>query len=180
MVSVSFLPTALGPQSGTITLSANPGGSVVLMVTGSGTPTATVSSLTAIPSVVAGCVPITAVVAQAQSLRSDLIVEFDPGTGTFQRATQGSSAPGSGEGAQGLTTSPAGVSHTFLWNTDADFSRTTVSNVRVRVSAAVSGQGGGAGAGVTQAGIAVRNGLAFAAPVNVGGASAARPPRSAT
>ncbi|MGI5863912.1 MAG: Ig-like domain-containing protein [Myxococcales bacterium] len=84
-----------------------------------------------------GCVPITYSVKQLQAKRVDLVVEFrETASSSFVRATQ---AAGTSEGIYGITTSNAGVSHTFLWNTTADVPRRAITGGTVKVTPYING-----------------------------------------
>jgi hypothetical protein len=107
-----------------------------------------------------GLVPITYTVAQSASQPSDIVVEVDPsGTGAFKRASQAAAVPGSGpEGVQGLKTSPAGVSHVFLWNSAVDMQSLSTTNTQIRITARL---GPLAGASSRVSNLSVTNGRTF-------------------
>ena len=121
-----------------------------------------VTLLTVDPGDLTGAVPITFTLQDSTGSRADVAVEYQEASGgPFLRATQAGSDPGSGlDGVAGLSTSPSGTDHTFLWNSTADLGR-TVSGVTLRVTP--TGEDGTAGTGMDLGGLTVANGVSLAA-----------------
>ncbi len=122
-----------------------------------------------VASSVSGCTPVAYTVSQAQSWPVDIDVEYDASgnnfsaIGPYPRATQAASAPATDDGVARVATLPnPGKHQTFLWNTSADFGKTSASNVAIRVVASIDGHPGTSSlASVT--GLTVGDGLSFAA-----------------
>ncbi|WP_225413721.1 FG-GAP-like repeat-containing protein [Stigmatella hybrida] len=104
-----------------------------------------------------GCVVVEYTLAQPQSARADVLIEYES-EGVFKRVTQAGSLTGSG--LQGLATSPTGLTHTFLWNSTADVALADVTT-RLRLTAQVSGA---LPSSTLLAGVNLRNGLRFEPP----------------
>lgn len=94
------------------------------------------------PGPLSGRVPVSYEVRQPNGRRVMVRIEFDPdGSGTFYRATQAGTLPGE-DGNLGLTSSPAGAAHVFLWDSARDVPRTSSPSVAIRVTASADGQWG--------------------------------------
>ncbi len=102
-----------------------------------------VASVGVASGTLSGCVGIDYVVSQPAGQRVDVLVEIDDGSGTFVRATQAPADPGPGapSGVSGVTSSDAGIQHTFSWASDRDIPLAT-STARLRLSAAIDGLSG--------------------------------------
>jgi hypothetical protein len=122
-----------------------------------------------------GQVLLTYTLSQAQSRPSSVTVQFDAsgnnfsGAGPFPVCTQCGAKPGAAPfGVSNLPTSAAGINYELAWNSNADISTQTITNVAVRVTPVLDGRSG------TQAsltGITIGNGfstVAAAAPPGVG------------
>ncbi|SEM96704.1 Ig-like domain (group 1) [Stigmatella aurantiaca] len=114
-----------------------------------------------------GCVVVEYTLAQPQSARADVLIEYES-QGVFKRVTQAGSLTGSG--LQGLATSPTGLTHTFLWNSTADVALADVTT-RLRLTAQVSGA---LPSSTLLAGVNLRNGLRFEPPGLVPAGSSAQ------
>ncbi len=95
---------------------------------------ADVKALSGLEEPVSGCVELTYRVFQEQYRPADILVEVDPGTGTFQPATSGRA-----NDDHDVVTSPTGTLQSFRWNSSADFPSQHITNARVRVSASIPG-----------------------------------------
>lgn len=90
---------------------------------------------------VAGRIQVDYALQQPQSLRADVTFEFDPdGAGPLPLRSC-TEASGNAEGRWGLTTSPGGTAHAFLWNSAADLPE-GAAGVELRVRASVGGAHG--------------------------------------
>jgi hypothetical protein len=88
-----------------------------------------------VPSSAAGCLSVTYSLAQPEGLAADVVIEVDPGTGSFRRVAQAGSTDH--EGLLARSTSAQGASHRFLWNRALDVPASAAA--RLRVSAQVAG-----------------------------------------
>jgi large repetitive protein len=89
-----------------------------------------------------GNIAIAYVLADTQSDACDLLVEYSPDAGaTWHAATAG---PG-GNGATGLSSTPDGASHTFVWASDTDLASTYGPHVEIRITPSDAGGSGDAG-----------------------------------
>ncbi|MDC0711573.1 FG-GAP-like repeat-containing protein [Stigmatella sp. ncwal1] len=107
-----------------------------------------------------GCVTVEYTVSQPQSARATVLIEYES-EGVFKRVTQAGSLTGSG--LQGITTSPTGTTHAFLWNSTADVPFADA-QTRMRFTAQVSGA---LPSSVILEGVNLRNGLRFEPPGTV-------------
>jgi len=117
--------------------------------------------LTTPPGVLGAIVRLEYTLRDELSSPASVAVEYAVGAGaSFARATQAAGAPGEVSGTEGLTTSPGGVRHAFLWNRGVDLpeARTVAAQVRVRPFSR-----GVHGAGVTMTGLSLGPRLEFGA-----------------
>lgn len=121
-------------------------------------PRAAVTALQSLglPDPTKGCVSLEYTVKQAESARANVLFEYNAGSG-WKRATQAGAS--SGSGVTGVATTPAGITHTFLWNSTADVPALTATT-RVRITTQVPGA---KDFELVVPNIPVTNGLAYAA-----------------
>lgn len=131
-------------------------------------PEPTVPSITQPGFTIGGCVQIDYTVFDVLDRRVNVLVQYDNGTGTFRRCTQG---PGSnGTGTQGIlaisaSSASGGEGHSFVWDSWADMPNVDVSNARIRITASSIGGAGGTPTTVT---MHVRNLPAQSGAANIG------------
>jgi len=89
------------------------------------------TSVTTPSTVQSGNVTITYSVRDVESDSCSIFVEYSPDGGSNWYAA--SAGPG-GDGVSGLTTSPAGTSHTYVWDSDTDLGEVFNDNVRIRIT----------------------------------------------
>ncbi|MBK7859232.1 MAG: VCBS repeat-containing protein [Archangiaceae bacterium] len=88
-------------------------------------------------SATTGCVQVNYVLAQQQSLPTDVTAEYSVSNGAFRRMTL--SADPATKGLVALPTTSTGTPYTLSWNAMADLGRAPQSAVRVRLTPAVQG-----------------------------------------
>jgi len=103
-----------------------------------------ITGLHAAPGELAGCAPLSWTLTQAGALPVDLRVEFAPGPDASFRPASTATGARLGQGTQGLPSSAAGVSGTFVWATDRDLWDQRVEGVRLRITPLLRGQAGAA------------------------------------
>jgi hypothetical protein len=110
--------------------------SVTATVDNSSPPTTAVST----PGViVSGNHAIAYTLTDLQSDTASIVAQFSiNGGSSFAAATLATGAP---EGTTGLTTSPGGIAHTFLWDSAADVPGATTTQARFRITASDSAAG---------------------------------------
>jgi hypothetical protein len=107
------------------------------------------ASVTAPTSVQTGDVSIGYTLIDADSNPCQISMQYSINGGlTWATAT----ADTGGEGVSGLSSSPAGTQHTFVWNSSADLAKVTVYNVQMRIT---PGNADGAGIAGTSGSFAV-------------------------
>ena len=116
-----------------------------------------------------GCIAIEYTIRDTTSDRADIVVQWRlPGSPDFQRATL-AAASSSGipsEGVYGLTTSPGGTPHHFVWNSQADLGPKPAVDVTLRITP-VSRIDGADGTATTLSSLDIQNGLALDAPLDL-------------
>jgi hypothetical protein len=79
----------------------------------------------------AGNIPITYTLFDDESNKCSILVEYSAdGGATWHTATKGAG----GQGKTGLTSSPAGIAHTFVWNSRADLGSVVDATVKFRIT----------------------------------------------
>lgn len=104
-----------------------------------------------------GHIPISYELSQATGERADVLIEFDPGTGIFQRAT--ATGAGGTSGVRGLATSPGspGMLHNFVWDSVRDVPGYQA-GVRIRITPSIPGA---TGTPALLTGLTIQNGAGF-------------------
>ncbi len=102
------------------------------------------ATLVGTPSVTGsgGCRDVSYTLAQTDAHRSDVLVEYRIGAGAWRRATQAPGTSPGADGTRGVTTSAAGVAHTFRWDVFGDLGPTNSGAVTVRLTPVIDGVAG--------------------------------------
>jgi len=133
------------------TISTGTSSNVGFLLLGSPSPVVPAAAITTPSGTQSGNVTINYTLTDANSDPCSILAQYSPDGGTtWDTATLGSG----GDGTTGLTSSPSGTSHTFVWASATDLGSVLNSNIEFRITpSSASGTGSAATSGIFTVGV---------------------------